>query len=159
MKIKNTAFPHRGLSDQKGSVLLLVLLITLVSIGVALWVAHDVSMDIKGSGAQYEFAKYFYAAEAGTRWAVANFLPPVEEANDGEKKATDVAVPFGTESISVDVEVTNLGFTTLCNGDDRCCYKFEVAASGPYGVLVKVMALRSVPNPDQSERARQVCVM
>lgn len=135
---------RKSIESERGSVLMLTLVITFLCIGIALWVSHDVSLDLKGSGAQYEFTRYFYAAEAGAQYVVAKELPPIEEAVDGTVRNNIVNVPFGSESFTVDVKVIDRGCTSDCGDDDKCCYKFEVKAKGPYGVLVKLMAIKSV---------------
>ena len=147
----------------RGFALPLSLTVLLILLVVSIWANREVLLDLWATVAQKRAAEDFYAAEAGARWAVAHILytSAVDSLDDTNPETeTTVSVPTAKGTVSVDVVVRFLGLTTDCGFRARCCRRFEIRAQvEDGGPVVKIVGFKSIPNPEQDENARRVCVM
>ena len=151
------------LRNNQGFVLPLSLILMLVIMIMSLWTHRNVIMEIWGTIAHKRALDEFTAAEAGLRWAVGTYFKTgaVDALNEENKvKNFSIEVPAGEKDVQVNITVEFLKISNNCGFKSQCCRLFLLRAqTEDRGPLVKAIVVKDIPNPENDDQARHVCVM
>ena len=146
-----------------GFALPLSLGILIIVMLISLWANKGVLNDLWATIVQKRSTTQFYAAEAGARWVLVNFLyTGMSDALTSDDPVEDIEVTIPTSEGNVPVEVTVrfLNITRDCDFKAVCCRRFEIKSKvQDSDIQVRFLALKAIPNPEQDEQAKKVCVM
>ncbi len=145
-----------------GFILPLSLSILLILLVISLLVNKGVVYDIWSTVAQKRAATFFYAAESAAKLALVNFIytDVADSLSAGESKLQTLNIFTGEGNVPVEVTVRFLGISRNCDFQSVCCRRFEIKSQVQNSeVVVRFLALKAIPNPEQDEQAKKVCVM
>ncbi len=149
------------LLKNKGFVLPLVLVILLVISFMSLWCNKDLLLNIYSTVSQREFNQNLDALESGIRWTIINYLrtSSVDNMSLNSSINKQISIHSPNKSVRINVQITYRGVTNHCSFHAVCCRKYEIKAYTDDGLLLKVIGMKVVPNPEQDEEARRICTM
>lgn len=151
------------LFNKNGFAMPFALFIMLVILVISVWANRDVLFSVSATVSQKKALSELYAEESAIRWVISYYLKTGSADNlssSNPKKEINLSLPVGNEVVPVNIVIRFIDITTQCDFKSACCRRFEIRAQVPNsGQLVKIITIKSIPNPDQDEEAKNICVL